>query len=166
MPTSNIPRSTHLCKCQDHVWKPLTRGYITLASPEDAHFLTGKWRAVPKGRTVYVRLENLYLHRLILDITANLHGDHINGNALDNRRSNLRPATRHENMRNAAPHRDGTSLYHGVSWVKMANYWRAQIYVDGKQKNLGNWTTQEKAALAYDTAARTHFGEFARLNFP
>ena len=43
--------------------------------------------------------------------------------------------------------------------------WVAKITVDGKQRYLGSFKDLKLAALAYDEAARSLFGEFAHTNF-
>jgi hypothetical protein len=58
------------------------------------------------------------------------------------------------------------SKYQGVSWDKSSNKWVASIRCDGKRHSLGRFEDEEKAARAYDRAARAHHGEKARLNFP
>jgi len=62
-------------------------------------------------------------------------------------------------------HKNTTSKYRGVSWFKRDECWRTWIYYNGKQKHLGYFQTEEEAALAYDEAAKIHYGEFANLNF-
>lgn len=96
--------------------------------------------------------------------------DHINTNGLDNRRENLRPATRSQNNANARGHANGTSPYKGVSWKTRRGIWVAQIGVAGipkkKTHHLGCFEDPTEAARAYDSAALALYGEFARLNFP
>jgi hypothetical protein len=88
--------------------------------------------------------------------------DHINGVRDDNRWSNLREATRSENMRNMG-HRGGASEHKGVS--KGGNRWVARIKSkDLGEKYLGCFTCEKEAALAYNYAALEHFGAFARFN--
>jgi hypothetical protein len=91
--------------------------------------------------------------------------DHINGNGLDNRRANLRPASAEENQRNQRK-THGTSRYKGVCWFKATKRWHAQIRTGGKRHHLGFYTEEVEAALAYDAAARNLFGDFAAVNFP
>lgn len=93
--------------------------------------------------------------------------DHINGNGLDNRRENLRPATRSQNGGNRRKAMLATSRFKGVSRYPQDHArWIANIGVEGHKLYLGIFTSELNAALAYDMAARFHFGEYAALNFP
>ncbi len=94
------------------------------------------------------------------------HVDHINGDRGDNRWDNLREASHMENCRNRRASSNSTSKYLGVCWNKQAGKWRARINVDGAIYNLGDFASEEVAAKVYDVAARHHFGQFARPNFP
>lgn len=107
------------------------------------------------------------MHRFVLGLTdPKVLVDHINGDGLDNRRSNLRTCTNEENLRNRGPTVRNTSGYKGVWFNRSANNWRAYIRVNGKAHHLGAFGTAREAADAYDTAAIGHHGQFARLNFP
>jgi AP2 domain len=172
MPVTNMPRPVFYCQCGNHAWTALTLGFITLVSPQDAHFLEERaWRAyqLKSRRAVYAiaTQKSIKLHRLILRLNdPTLLGDHENKNGLDNRRPNLRPASRSQNARNVQSHRDSTSRFLGVSWNSKKNSWMAQIYVKGKTKYLGLFKIEEEAARAYDLAASQHAEQFANLNFP
>lgn len=107
---------------------------------------------------------NRKMHRLILPDMKII--DHVNGDGLDNRRSNLRIASRRDNNRNVPLRSDNTSGFKGACWDRRANKWLASISVNGKNLFLGRYADKMDAALAYDRAAVEHFGEFARLNFP
>lgn len=113
----------------------------------------------------------VYMHRLIAGTPRGYETDHENGDGLDNRRSNLRPATPSQNRGNMGKPRrpDGSahsSQYKGVIWDKARGKWLARICRYGVTKNLGRYDDEAEAARAYDAAAVEHFGEFARLNFP
>ena len=87
--------------------------------------------------------------------------DHINGDKVDDRIENLRPASRSQNNTNSKPYTD-TGLK-GVSfWGKK---FRATISLDGAKKHIGMFDTAEEAARAYDDEALRYFGEFAYFNF-
>lgn len=87
--------------------------------------------------------------------------DHIDGDPTNNRLSNLRLATKHQNLRNAKRHR-GKALPKGVTLDKKRGNYRANIYIAGRQRHLGNFDDPAQAHAAYCAAAREHFGEFAR----
>lgn len=90
--------------------------------------------------------------------------DHIDCNPYNNQRSNLRPCTYSQNSANRAKWRKSASKYKGVSWITQNAKWRASICVRRHMIYLGNYTTEEAAARAYNKAALEHFGEFAHLN--
>lgn len=91
--------------------------------------------------------------------------DHVNGDRTDNRFCNLREATRSENARNSRP-RAGASKFKGVTWHEKSEAWRARIRLNGRNASLGLYPSEVDAAKAYDAAAREHFGDYARPNFP
>jgi hypothetical protein len=89
--------------------------------------------------------------------------DHANGNSLDNRRSNLRPATNGQNRANSEGY--AASGFKGVYWKDRVGKYQAMIRVNGKGVSLGYFCDPAEGARAYDDAAREAFGEFARPNF-
>jgi hypothetical protein len=154
---------------------PLTRGMVALVDSHDYDFLL-QWRWNAKinktHRTFYAtRTEGnesrtIHMHRVILSVPIGMSVDHINGNGLDNRRSNLRICTSHENSFNHSLISSNTSGYKGVCWNKASSKWQAGIMLNGKSTHLGLFSDPVDAARAYDVAARKLFGEFAWLNFP
>ena len=124
------------------------------------HPNTGTWYAArsEKGRRVH-------LHRAILNAPRNLHVDHINGNGLDNRRSNLRLATTAQNNQNRDKYKNNTTGYKGVSQQRGRRRFRAQIYVNGRAIYLGWYETAIEAALAYDRAVWKYHGPYGCTNF-
>lgn len=102
----------------------------------------------------------IQLHSLLLPDASEV--DHKDGNGLNNRRFNLRPATSSQNKVNQTQR--GRSKYRGVR-LEGANY-RATVYWQGKKIIIGSFTNAEEAARARDAAALKYQGEFARLNFP
>ncbi len=105
------------------------------------------------------------MHRFILDAPDGAVVDHINGNALDNRRANLRLCTPTENAYNKRKRPGTVSQYKGVSWDSRNQRWMSQLTFKNRHLFLGRFDDEQEAARAYDVAARKHFGEFANLNF-
>lgn len=111
-------------------------------------------------------LHKIQMHRIIMNVTdQKIEIDHINGDTLNNKKSNLRFADRSKNAMNKINRVLGsTSSYRGV--YARGNGWISSITKNSNQLYLGSFTAEEDAAKAYDSAARELFGEFARLNFP
>ncbi len=151
----------------------LTRGYVATVDDEDAHLSVFRWRAQVAPRTVYakrhVRLSDgrwstQYLHRAVLPGVPRV--DHRDGNGLNCRRSNLRPADRRQNGANARIALSNSSGFKGVNWHRRGRKWQARIEAGGRQVYLGLFASPEEAARAYDDAARRLQGEYAAVNFP
>lgn len=123
------------------------------------------WNIIERktDKKVYTCLDcaTVYLHRVITGCPEGLVVDHKNGNGLDNRKSNLRVCTQQDNVLNKAPQRG--KKYKGISKRANGSY-RARITVDGYIVNIGDFTSERKAAIAYNEAAVRLHGEFARLN--
>lgn len=84
---------------------------------------------------------------------------------LDYRKSNLLVCSMKERQRMLPKRADkATSRYKGVSFVKSKKLWRARIEKNGKSHYLGDYATEEQAALAYNKAARELFGDIAYQN--
>lgn len=153
---------------------PLTRGHVALIDDEDAEqvLTVGRWCALVRRHTIYAMRRStrpdggqttIRLHNFL---TGERYVDHIDGDGLNNRRSNLRAADNQQNHRNRRKQTGMTSPYKGVHWSEHRQVWVAQIKVDRRGRHLGHFPTSELAAAAYDAAALDLFGEFARLNFP
>lgn len=113
-----------------------------------------------KGET-----KTLYMHREIMG-NPNCQVDHIDGNRLNNQKSNLRLCDNTRNQQNKTKQSNNTSGYKGVSWHKRDEVYEINIRVNRKLVYLGRSQDLEVAARLYDVAALEYFGEFARLNFP
>ena len=149
---------------------PLTQGKVALVDDEDGGTVSPhRWYAKREGRVWYAYRNvpsittksgytTLAMHRYLTDYRM---VDHKNGNGLDNRRSNLRPADRKRNGANRGP--NTAYLLKGVIVAPNGKF-RARITVDGHQKHLGVFHSYQEAAEAYDAAALLYFGEFARIN--
>lgn len=152
---------------------PLTKGeYATVDDSDYEWLMQWKWtldkrevgtsyayRTVigPNGPT------SLRMHQLIMDSYSGVEVDHIDGNGLNNQRSNLRLASRSEQAWNAKGLGKGMK---GVTFQKRLRKrpWQARIAYNGKQMHLGYYTTEKEAGEAYDFAAILLFGDFAKTN--
>ena len=104
------------------------------------------------------------MHRFLLSPKDNEIVDHINGNGLDNRKSNLRLCTPSQNNQNFRIKKTSKSGYKGVCWHKASKKWRVTIKTVYKQVSGGYFSDKKEAALKYNELASKYFGEFARLN--
>lgn len=160
----------------------LTQGYTTVVDDKDSDLAELKWHAHVSfdGCRIYVETKvrdkdrqgkqlALKLHRVILErslgrkLLKEEDVDHISMDGLDNRRSNLRVATRSQNSQNTPKRRNNTSGYKGVIWHKRNKKWYARIGYKGKSISLGLHDTPEQAYEAYKRAALELFGEYARF---
>jgi hypothetical protein len=143
---------------------PLRDGRYARVSDEDAERVASlRWHGAQgryAGSGSHKSGTFMSMHRFILDCPPGSEPDHINGDPLDNRRENLRCASRAENTMNRGLSKANTSGFRGVYPSK--GRWCAKI----KKHHLGYFLSKEEAARAYDLAARAMFGDFAQLNFP
>lgn len=159
---------------------PLTRGQSAKVDDSDFGYLNQwKWRAekAPNTlRTLFYAVRatarpnrvTVRMHREILGLRdSKLFGEHKDGDGLNNTRENLRVATPSQNgaaFRN--PVLNKSSRYRGVCYHIRRKLWYAAIKINGKTENLGKFSDEKAAAVAYDARATVLFGEFAQLNFP
>lgn len=111
-----------------------------------------------------VKKTTLFMHRAIMCPPKGMVVDHKNGDVLDNQRINLRVCTYQQNEYNKSSTKRGTSRYKGVSWNTEIGKWVVLIRLQGKDKYLGAFISEETAALAYNKEAEANHGEFVRLN--
>ena len=155
----------------------LTRGKYTIVDPEDYEKLAKyRWHAIKSRNTFYAarcgkRDKNgarkfYQMHREIMEIEDGKMCDHTNGKGLDNRKGNLREATRAQNGWNRGKSNvESRSRYKGLAWDSKDKRWEVRISVNGKRIYIGRFTDQQEAARAYDKAANKYHGQYANLNF-
>jgi AP2 domain/HNH endonuclease len=155
----------------DIAYVTLTKGYETVIDSADVNLVCmSNWCASITPRSIYAvrtvrygeKTKMFYLHRDILLAPKGMEVDHINCNSLYNRRSNLRVATTAQNRHNQRIRPLNTSGFKGVSFAAKRGKWRAGICVNNKSITIGYFETKESAHSAYVSAAKKHFGEFAR----
>ena len=158
---------------------PLTQGKYAIVDPDDYEQLNKyKWYAARCKNTFYAGRHTktgkdgkriyIKMHRQVINPPWPLVVDHINRYGFDNRKANLRPATRSQNNLNKSfiKTKPSSSKYRGVSWYKRRKIWHVQVGINGKFKFIGYFHNEIEAAKAYDQAARKYHKEFAVLNFP
>jgi len=159
----------------DIVFIPLSHeGTFAIVDVDEAdRLLPYRWFLSNRGYVMRVRratdpagAAQLMMHRSILECPPGLVVDHINHTKHDNRKSNLRCATKSQNAANSGPKRQNTSGFRGVSWDRRRSKWAGVIGDQGKNRFLGYFDCPKEAARVYDTALRELHGEYARLNFP
>jgi len=105
--------------------------------------------------------KTIYLHRLIMNPPDNMKIDHINGNKLDNRKSNLRICEQKQNCLNKKIGKRNKTGVPGVWWCKERKKWAAQISVNCKTKGLGRYINFNDAVEARKKAEIEFHGEYA-----
>lgn len=120
-------------------------------------------RAVMRGRGGRGGWPHVLMHRYILGLTEKSSAvvDHIDGDGLNNRRSNLRVCTMAGNTRNRGL-TSGRGGYKGVS--KVTGYDKFTAKIGDDHAYLGSYASAVEAALVYNDEALRRWGEFARPN--
>lgn len=144
----------------------------------DADMAASTWFVNDRGyavrRAARPHRLNIRMHRVIMRRVLGRElerwelVDHINGDRLDNRRSNLRLCNNSQNGFNRDVPAHNSTGYKGVSrntYQTGPRPFQANITVNRRKVYLGSFATAQDAARAYDAAARQLAGEFARGNF-
>lgn len=100
------------------------------------------------------------LHRYILSPSTTQIIDHINGNKLDNQRSNLRICDNKSNVRNSRLSKNSSMPYPGIRVTKGGRF-KTRITVNRVEKSLGTYATFEEALQARQKAEIQFFGDYA-----
>lgn len=137
-------------------------GYVIV--DKDFEYLAKlKWTVDSNGYAQVSGGSKNYVHRLVTNAKQGEVVDHIDGNKLNCKSSNLRLCTQAENARNQKLRLNNTSGYKGVRQIDNGKF-IARIKKDYKYRHLGVFKTKIEAAIAYNEAAQKLHGEFARLN--
>lgn len=131
----------------------------------------GSLRKIQRRRSVMLFKRPVMIYRVIYALVHNLDLDdlppiidHVDGDPLNDRPGNLRPATARQNAQNSAFRKNNKSGYRGVVLDARCGSWVAKIKVNGKDKNLGSFRTKEEASACFIMAAKKLHGEFYREN--
>lgn len=156
----------------DTAFITLTKGREAVIDAADAPLISGvNWCTEEANDTCYaVRTaksggikRHVRLHRVIMAAPEGVHVDHIDGDGLNCRRSNMRLATHTENMRNSRSRKDNKSGVKGVCFDVWTGRWQAKIQVDGRTVHLGRFHDLKAAAEAYRAASEKYHGGFGRV---
>lgn len=148
----------------------LSQGKVAIFDTSDYVFIQGlRWCAWknPRSHVWYAvssygpkrNRKTVRMHSMIVPNVGLL--DHKDGDGLNNRRVNLRPASVSLNAfnRKCVPH---SSHYHGVHWSKQAQRWLAGIVVDGRRVHVGSFKHEDAAYAARLAAEKTYYSGFER----
>ncbi len=144
----------------------LSKGQFALVDDEDFDRVNQHtWWAFPYRHGNYrargrINRKEIYMHRFIINAPKGMCVDHINHDALDNRKFNLRLCTIQQNTFNQGRVNNKHGLK-GIYLCSQTNKWVAQIVKDGKRRCIGYFKTKEKAHAEYVKKAKELFGEFA-----
>ena len=154
-------------KNEDGCYKYLcSNGREFIFDKEDLDFFQNTICTVDDRGYVTTNRKKSLISHVLLGVGNDVVVDHINGNPFDNRRANLRIASKIQNHWNYRLSDRNTTGYKGIYKDKQADKYHARICENGKRHYLGVYNSPKEAALAYDVAARKYHGAFATLNFP
>lgn len=152
---------------------PLTKGYEAVIDADDVPLVSGwNWHARIDKNTVYAsrnretdadgRRGAISMHRQISCSPDGMEVDHRDGDGLNNRRMNLRVATKSQNQSNRKTSILSQTGLKGVTPYKRDGTWHARISLNGRRISLGYYKTPEDAHSAYCNASAKLHGEFGR----
>lgn len=142
-----------------------SRGQIILVDEDMLDELSEiKWHVIKGGYACNKNKKMVYIHRYIMGAKKGEVVDHINGDKLDNRKSNLRICNQSLNLANSKIRADNKTGYKGVHRTKRSDSYEATIYYKGKSKYIGRFKELLDAVKAYDETAVKLFGDYAKIN--
>jgi hypothetical protein len=152
---------------------PLSRGKFATVDDEDFEKLSKyNWYCNNYGYAVRGRRHAdgvlprcILMHREIMNTPIGMCVDHIDGDGVNNRKTNLRNCTRSSNGAHIIRKPRSSSGFYGVHWDINNNNWRVLIKFNGASIHIGRFSDLQEAVCARDVAATKLFGEFATLNF-
>lgn len=149
----------------------LANGKVCLVDDGDYKMLSMYgWYAKENSNTTYVYTQlhknktrrTVHIHQMLLLPPDGYVVDHINGNGLDNRRSNLRLCTQSQNRMNSKKSNRNNAGIKGVGWSKDNNKWYAYITFEKVMRNLGHYINKDEAINARKQAEEKYYKEYAK----
>lgn len=146
----------------------LTRGKEAVIDAVDLPLIQPfSWRAYPSGNTWYARgrpgpftVPETGLHTFLIRPPSGVLVDHEDGDGLNNRRKNLRLASKSQNTANRFREQSNATGYRGIRRLPSGRY-QAYVTHQGRHIALGTFDTPEEAHQAYRLGAVKYHGEFA-----
>jgi len=146
---------------------PLSKGRVAIIDPEDYDSLSQwKWYyshgyAIRHPSMVGgIRKGKIMMHRVIAKTPNGVYTDHINGNGLDNRKSNLRFVSHAQNMWNSKLERNTST---GIKNVSVFNGgYQVRVQKDGKRYFAGFFKDISEAVSRANTFRKEYYGEYTR----
>lgn len=143
-------------------------GEAIIVDDEDSRWLTlHKWHINSKGyaicgvyNPITKKTEKYRMHRMIIQAPKGQLVDHKDRNKLNNQRSNLRFATRTENMFNSKLPSNNTTGYKWICWDKARQKYHVSTKINQKKINIGRYDTLEEAIEAVRWKVLPLMGEF------
>lgn len=126
------------------------------------HFWVDRRKSKPEVIYAVAKIDGvkISLHRHLMGNPPGMFVDHVNGNGLDNRRSNLRICTHTQNMQNRRIHKNNKSGAKGVYLDKRNGLYRAEVRAFKVRRCAGYFQTIEQAVAAREQLARDLHGQF------
>lgn len=152
----------------------LTKGFYAYVDDNDFDFLNQwNWTYMKVGKSAYAyrtvrnkltkKAKSILMHRIILNPPEGLVCDHVDGNGLNNQRSNLRLATRSQNCANSKTHiktKTGVKGIYPINHADGSVKYTATMCVNYKMLYFGIYDTIKEAKLAWTAGAKQYQGEF------
>ncbi len=133
---------------------------FALVDDDDFDFISQwKWHLSTHGYPIstLAGTGKIYMHIVINNTPRNMVTDHINRDRLDNRRENLRSASKFQNAINSNLQKNNKSGHKGISWNKKLKKWESYITKNQKHIFLGYFIEIGKAILARQAAERKYW---------
>lgn len=147
----------------------LTKGYIAVVDVDNFDVLNQwRWHAIEKGGgKVYAhrweKRRGVLMHRYIMGAFGPIDIDHINGDTLDNRKSNLRRSSHRQNLYNRSAIKGRE--YKGVYWEESRRKWAVRFRLpDGSFPLFGRFSELQDATHRSNEVMVELHGDFAWLN--
>jgi hypothetical protein len=149
--------------CGDVAYVPLTQGREAIIDANRISLVRHwNWNFSRQYAKRQQSGNSIYLHRVILMPPSSLVVDHINGDGLDCRISNLRACTNQQNCSNQRISKNNTTGFKGV--VRRGERFETSIRTGSKRIHLGTYDTPEEAHDIYCRASEKYHGEFGRTS--